>query len=111
MVLTEVMDNARTIRQAERRYIDTNMLQNLPERAGYVFTNGELPRASLVSPVQVQKRALQVHSVGNEDQTEMKLVLKAPPHEAANHASPERIPASHSPDIDDTDDESLYGGR
>lgn len=110
-VLTEVVDNARTIRQAERRYIDTNMLLSLPEGAGYVFTNSALPRASLVSHVQVQKRDLQVHAVGNEDQAEMKRVLKAPPHEAAHHASPERIPASHAPGIDDTDDESLYGGR
>lgn len=50
-VLTEVIDDERTIRQAERFYIDSNMLLNLPPFVSYIFTATELPRASLISPL------------------------------------------------------------
>ena len=42
-VLTEVIDDERTIRQAERFYIDSNMLLNLPPFVSYIFTATELP--------------------------------------------------------------------
>lgn len=62
-VLTEVIDDERTIRQAERFYIDSNMLLNLPPFVSYIFTATELPRTSLISPLKVKKQPLQVYDV------------------------------------------------
>jgi len=62
-VLTEVIDDERTIRQAERFYIDSNMLLNLPPFVSYIFTATELPRAALISPLKVKKQPLQVYDV------------------------------------------------
>jgi hypothetical protein len=62
-VLTEVIDDERTIRQAERFYIDSNMLLNLPPFVSYIFTATELPRVSLISPLKVKKQPLQVYDV------------------------------------------------
>lgn len=62
-VLTETIDDERTIRQAERYYIDTNMLQNLPPFVSYIFTATSLPRASLISPLKVKKQPLEVFSI------------------------------------------------
>lgn len=68
-VLTEVIDDKRQIRQAERYYIDTNMLLNLPPFVSYVFTTTHLPRASMISPVLVSKKPLEVFSVPQEATT------------------------------------------
>lgn len=62
-VLTEVIDDERTIRQAERFYIDSNMLLNLPPFVSFIFTATDLPRASLISPIKVKKQPLQIFSV------------------------------------------------
>lgn len=62
-VLTETIDDERTIRQAERYFIDSNMLQNLPPFVSYIFTATELPRASLISPLKVKKRPLEIFSL------------------------------------------------
>lgn len=62
-VLTESIDGERTIRQAERFYIDTNMLQNLPPFVSYIFTATDLPRASLISPLKVKKQPLQIFTL------------------------------------------------
>lgn len=62
-VLTETIDNERTIRQAERYYIDTNMLQNLPPFVSYIFTATSLPRASLISPLKVKKQPLEIFAL------------------------------------------------
>lgn len=60
-VLTETIDDERTIRQAERYFIDTNMLLNLPKFVSYIFTATDLPRASLISPLKVKKRPLEIY--------------------------------------------------
>lgn len=57
-VLTEVIDDERTIRQAERYFVDSNMLLNLPDFVSYIFTTKQLPRAALISPLEVIKRDL-----------------------------------------------------
>lgn len=62
-VLTETIDNERSIRQADRYYIDTNMLQNLPPFVSFIFTATELPHAALISPLKVKKRALEIFSL------------------------------------------------
>lgn len=66
-VLTEVIDDKRQIRQAERYYIDSNMLLNLPPFVSYIFTATELPRASMIAPVLVSKKPLEVISVIQEE--------------------------------------------
>lgn len=60
-VLTEVIDDERTIRQAERYFIDSNMLLNLPKFVSYIFTATDLPKASLISPLKVKKRPLEIY--------------------------------------------------
>ncbi|WP_235424025.1 type IV secretory system conjugative DNA transfer family protein [Citrobacter koseri] len=68
-VLTEVIDDRRSIRQAERHFIDSNMLLNLPPFVSFVFTTSELPRASMIAPVIVSKKPLEIFSVPQEETT------------------------------------------
>ncbi|WP_038927200.1 type IV secretory system conjugative DNA transfer family protein [Dickeya chrysanthemi] len=56
--LTEKIDTDRMIRQAERYYIDTNMLLNLPKFVGFVFTQNDLAKATKLSPVPAKKESL-----------------------------------------------------
>lgn len=56
--LTEKIDTDRMIRQAERYYIDTNMLLNLPKFFGFVFTQNDLAKATKLSPVPAKKEYL-----------------------------------------------------
>ncbi|WES87672.1 type IV secretory system conjugative DNA transfer family protein [Dickeya fangzhongdai] len=62
-VLTETIDNERTIRQAERFFIDSNMILNLPDFVSFIFTTKALPSASLISPIRVKKRELEICAV------------------------------------------------
>nr|HCI8757327.1 type IV secretory system conjugative DNA transfer family protein [Klebsiella pneumoniae] len=55
-MLTETIDSERTIRQAERFFIDSNMILNLPDFVSFIFTTTTLPSASLISPIKVRKR-------------------------------------------------------
>lgn len=64
-VLTEYVENDRMIRQADRFFIDTNMLQNLPDFVSFVFTSTALPNASLISPIKVQKQPLSIFTALN----------------------------------------------
>lgn len=56
--LSEVVDDKRNIRLAERQYVDTNMLLNLPSFVSYIFTTNDVPKPSLISPIKVQKQQL-----------------------------------------------------
>ncbi|GAL14551.1 hypothetical protein JCM19233_5563 [Vibrio astriarenae] len=56
--LTEVVDNKRNIRMAERQFVDTNMLLNLPSFVSYIFTTNDVPKPSLIAPIKVEKKAL-----------------------------------------------------
>ncbi|MFP1821049.1 type IV secretory system conjugative DNA transfer family protein [Lonsdalea quercina] len=62
-VLTETIDSERTIRQAERFFIDSNMILNLPDFVSFIFTTRTLPSASLISPIKVQKHELEIYFV------------------------------------------------
>ncbi len=62
-MLTETIDSERTIRQAERFFIDSNMILNLPDFVSFIFTTKTLPSASLISPIKVRKRRLKTISV------------------------------------------------
>ncbi|WP_373853137.1 type IV secretion system DNA-binding domain-containing protein [Klebsiella variicola subsp. variicola] len=62
-MLTETIDSERTIRQAERFFIDSNMILNLPDFVSFIFTTKTLPSASLISPIKVRKHWLKIFSV------------------------------------------------
>ncbi|MBT1809203.1 TraM recognition domain-containing protein [Enterobacter hormaechei subsp. xiangfangensis] len=62
-MLTEMIDSERTIRQAERFFIDSNMILNLPDFVSFIFTTKTLPSASLISPIKVRKHQLKIFSV------------------------------------------------
>lgn len=62
-MLTETIDSERTIRQAERFFIDSNMILNLPDFVSFIFTTKALPSASLISPIKVRKHRLKIFSV------------------------------------------------
>ena len=62
-VLTETIDDERTIRQAERFFTDSNMILNLPDFVSFIFTTKTLPAASLISPIRVKKHALEICAV------------------------------------------------
>lgn len=62
-VLAETIDKERTIRQAERFFIDSNMILNLPDFVSFIFTTKTLPTASLISPIKVRKRELEIYAI------------------------------------------------
>ena len=45
---------------AERFFIDSNMILNLPDFVSFIFTTKTLPSASLISPIKVRKRQLKL---------------------------------------------------
>nr|WP_224067211.1 TraM recognition domain-containing protein [Vibrio parahaemolyticus] len=49
--LSEVVEDKRNIRMAERQYVDTNMLLNLPAFVSYIFTTNDVPKPSLIAPI------------------------------------------------------------
>lgn len=55
--LTETRNGERTLRQAERNLIDTNMLQALPERCAVLFGSG-LAKFFFTSPIFVNKSTM-----------------------------------------------------
>jgi len=60
--LTEVRENGRSLRQAERNLIDTNMLQSLPERCAVLFGAG-LARFFFTSAILVKKTTFAITPV------------------------------------------------
>lgn len=87
-VLVEKVDGDRTIRQAERYYVDTNMLQNLPDGVSFIFTSKSLPRASMISPIKVEKKDKVIYEAVSSEQVD---VNKKP-------ISFEASPVVHTPD-------------
>ncbi|MDP2788082.1 MAG: TraM recognition domain-containing protein [Pseudomonadota bacterium] len=55
LALTETVSKERTVRQAERYYIDTNMLMNMPRGCGLLVGAGKLPSFCYTSPVKVER--------------------------------------------------------
>lgn len=65
-ILTETISDDRSVRLAERYLVDTNMLQNLPDKVSYIFTPNEPPKPSMISPIKVKKEELVFHVVKSE---------------------------------------------
>ncbi|MGF1903631.1 type IV secretory system conjugative DNA transfer family protein [Aliivibrio salmonicida] len=74
-VLTENVSTDRSVRLAERYFVDTNMLQNLPNGVSYIFTPSEPPRPSLISPIKVKKEILKYHSMNEQQEIKPKTPL------------------------------------
>ncbi|MBG0753228.1 MULTISPECIES: type IV secretory system conjugative DNA transfer family protein [Pectobacterium] len=99
-VLTETIDGERTIRQAERFFIDSNMILNLPDFVSFIFTTRTLPSASLISPIKVQKHELEIYSVSSDiaaSAAPAKIALDFD-EEGATSASTTNVAATH-PDL------------
>jgi hypothetical protein len=58
--LAETIEHERTVRQAERFYIDANMLQNLPDRCA-VFYGVDLPKPVHICPIPTTKQDLKIY--------------------------------------------------
>lgn len=117
-VLTEKIDNERTIRQAESYYIDSNMLQNLPKFVSYIFSANALAFPSLISPLKVKKQPLEIFTIPPAlagSVPEVKQVLDfddapvkpqvLPQEDILIHESHKQEPAHTGPDKKDSDDD------
>lgn len=67
--LSEVMEGERTIRQAERYFVDENMLLNLPKSCAFVYS-GELPFSSYIKPLHAEKHPLELHEAPEQEEQE-----------------------------------------
>ncbi|WP_316546301.1 type IV secretory system conjugative DNA transfer family protein [Klebsiella oxytoca] len=92
-VLTETIDGERTIRQAERFFIDSNMILNLPDFVSFIFTTRTLPSASLISPIKVQKHELEIYSVSPD------ISASAAPAKIALDFNEEEEPPASTPTV------------
>ena len=64
ITLTEKLETDRMIRQAERYYIDCNMLLKLPPFVGFVFTPTDLAKATKLSHIVVKKSHIDTLAFG-----------------------------------------------
>lgn len=55
LALTETVSGERTVRLAERYFVDTNMLMNMPKGCGLLVGAGKLPSFCYTSPVKVER--------------------------------------------------------
>ncbi|MCW2482098.1 type IV secretory system conjugative DNA transfer family protein [Candidatus Symbiopectobacterium sp. NZEC135] len=100
-VLTETIDSERSIRQAERFFIDSNMVLNLPDFVSFIFTTKALPTASLISPIRVKKRTLEICSLSPDIATRtatVKVALAFSDEEESAVAPASHETGSYSPD-------------
>ena len=67
--LSEVIDGERTVRQAERYFVDENMLLKLPDSCAFVFT-GDLPFSSYIKPPYAQKQPLELYQAPEQVEQE-----------------------------------------
>ncbi|MEE3664754.1 type IV secretory system conjugative DNA transfer family protein [Brenneria sp. g21c3] len=104
-VLTETIDGERTIRQAERFFIDSNMILNLPDFVSFIFTTRTLPSASLISPIKVQKRKLEICSVSPD------IAASATPARVALDFDEEEATPASTPNVTVTRPDLFFEGE
>ncbi|WP_305843210.1 hypothetical protein [Photobacterium leiognathi] len=85
--LSEIIDDKRTIRQAERNYVDSNMLMFLPPFVSYIFTATDTPRPSLIAPIKVEKTDLKIYSCAEKENTTPELDKNLNEPEVADNPS------------------------
>lgn len=76
--LTETRDGERTLRQAERPLVDTNMLHALPERCAVLYGSG-LAQFFFTSPIQVTKSSEAIKPISTPN-AELKSELGTKPN-------------------------------
>lgn len=106
--LSEVMEDKRNIRMAERQYVDTNMLLNLPDFVSYIFTTNDVPKPSLIAPIKVQKQQLvtfdETQQTIPDEPEELTQESEEPvgePLVEEQHSAPEGSPPPQEPVIED----------
>ncbi|TOK17852.1 MFS transporter [Vibrio parahaemolyticus] len=106
--LSEVMEDKRNIRMAERQYVDTNMLLNLPDFVSYIFTTNDVPKPSLIAPIKVQKQHLvtfdETQQTIPDEPEELTQESEEPvgePLVEEQHSAPEGSPPPQEPVIED----------
>lgn len=107
-VLVESVEGDRMIKQSERFYVDTNMLLNLPDFVSFIFTNKNLPRASMISPIKVAKKALVIFEADEKKQTEITPVInfsETPPLVPLNENPIELVEERDQQNHDNADDD------
>lgn len=107
-VLVETVEGDRMIKQSERFYVDTNMLLNLPDFVSFIFTNKHLPRASMISPIKVAKKALVIFEADEKKQTEITPVInfsETPPLVPLNEKPIELVEERDQQNHDNADDD------
>ncbi|EEK14874.1 hypothetical protein CAPGI0001_0273 [Capnocytophaga gingivalis ATCC 33624] len=107
-VLVESVEGDRMIKQSERFYVDTNMLLNLPDFVSFIFTNKHLPRASMISPIKVSKRALVIFEADEKKQTEITPVInfsETPPLVPLDENPVQEVEDDNQKNRDDSDDD------
>ncbi|QPI44521.1 MULTISPECIES: type IV secretory system conjugative DNA transfer family protein [Pectobacterium] len=104
-VLTETIDGERTIRQAERFFIDSNMILNLPDFVSFIFTTRTLPSASLIFPIKVQKHELEIYSVSPD------IAASTVPARIALDFDEEDVPPASTPNVAATQPDLFFEGE
>nr|WP_256465950.1 type IV secretory system conjugative DNA transfer family protein [Yersinia ruckeri] len=104
-VLTETIDDERAIRQAERFFIDSNMVLNLPDFVSFIFTTKTLPSASLISPIRVKKRELEIYSVAPD------IAASATPAKIALDFDEEGVSPTSTPNVTTTQPDLFFEGE
>ncbi len=103
--LTEKMEGDKTVRLAERNYVDSNMLMNLPDKVSYVFTSFEIARSSVIQPVKVSKQPLAIYSMSEAEEPELdEELIEDTPHEEAEEESMSRTD-THEEELENPDEE------
>lgn len=105
--LSEVVEDKRNIRMAERQYVDTNMLLNLPAFVSYIFTTNDVPKPSLIAPIKVQKQHLVTfdeaqQTIPDESETqtqESEEPMGEPLVHEDEHSAPEGSPTPQGADM------------
>lgn len=94
VALTETVKGERTIRQAERAFIDTNMFMNLPKGCGVLVGATPLPVFCYTSPIKVQreKSAVTPTPAGESESSDAPAPVRgvSPPTERDEGASASR---------------------
>lgn len=97
LALSETVDNKRTIRQAERYFIDENMILNLPPSVSVLYGSG-LPKFVSIRPLKVAKDAQAIainQAIGASIQT---------PAQSINIEKSEPFSQENEQDSDSADD-------
>jgi hypothetical protein len=67
--LAETMESDRTVRQAERYFIDENMFLNLPDGICVIYSPNVSPRFASIQPLKTQKNDLVFYGYTHEENT------------------------------------------